>query len=288
MRLSASHVDLPGPLDRYHPRLDDQETARLIKLAQRGDQDAMERLILGNIGLVRQAVGKYAARQHALPSWLGLDDLEAVGVLGFVHAVEKYSTARGTKLSTYAYWWIRQSMQRYLEKNHHDLNVPGRMIRFRKAIASLIRSDQEAGGRREAEWRALAKRLNVSIKTIERAAALPRAAYSLDEAEAGGDRTHGELLAAPDDTAAEAETNAIHALVRELVAQLPPREAQALRLSMGLHPATYGRALTNNEVGEHLGVTGERARQYVTAALERLRAQPAIASLRTEYGGGHA
>jgi RNA polymerase primary sigma factor len=240
------------------------EEIRLAARVKRGNAAARELMIRANLRLVVKIARDYDG--------LGLPLLDLIneGNIGLMSAVERFNPAKGAKLSTYAAWWIKQSMRRALANQSKTIRLPVHMVdkiyNMRRASFRL----QEILGREPIDEEVAAE-----IGATPREVARMRAAYlrpaSLDaptgEDESGhlGDVIRDENAASPYEQLVEKTVNQ---MLVELVGRLHPREASILRFRFGLDG---GPERTLEEVGEKFGVTRERVRQLQTLALRKLR-----------------
>lgn len=236
------------------------EEAALARRARAGDVAARQHLIAANLRLVVSI----AARYRGMP----LDDLVQEGNIGLMRAVEKYDPSRGWRLSTYATWWITQAITRALAEQSRQIRTPVHLVeraaRIRKVADQLAAINGEtpsvaeiaAAMGRPAAWVAAAVNAMIAPASLDRRDA---EGIALIDVLPGGDGDVGAAVA-DDDTAAR---------VRALLARLTPRERLIVAQYYGLdghEPRTL------EEVGDAIGLTRERVRQIIAAALRRLRA----------------
>jgi len=243
-------------LDPPVPRIE------LLRRARRGDI-ARGRMIEANLRLVVAVAKRYAG--YGLP----LPDLVQEGNLGLMRAVEKFDYRRGFKFSTYATWWIRQSVGRAVMDQARVIRLPvhlqERLRRLERAERALV---QDLG--REIDEQELAESLDMSVEEIQAMRRYAEAITSLD-APVGTeeDATVGDLVAAPDAPLEEAvEVDERRQVIEDMLDGLLPREAVVLRLRFGFED---DRRWTLEEIGARIGVTRERARQIESEALVKLR-----------------
>jgi RNA polymerase primary sigma factor len=228
-----------------------------------------EEMVRAHLRLVVAIAKKY--RGH---SSLELSDLIQEGNLGLMRAVEKYDYRHGVKVSTYAVWWIRQSITRAMADQGHMIRVPGHMAQTaRKVHRERSKLHQQHG--REPGADEIAARSGIAKAHVEQALSLVQDPTSLDiPIGEDGDTTLGDLLEAPGavnpHTAAEA--TALRDCVAEVLAELTPREERILRMRFGIGMPDH----TLGQVGESFGVTRERIRQIEAKALQKL-SHPAMA-----------
>jgi RNA polymerase primary sigma factor len=252
---------------RQTPLLTVQEEIKLAARIKKGDKAARDHMIKANLRLVVKIAYDY--HQMGLP----LMDLISEGNLGLIKAVERFDPAKGGKLSTYAAWWIKQSMKRALANQSKTIRLPVHLVdkisRMRKMILKLT---EELG--REPENEEIAAELQIPTAKVALLKTVSVRPASLD-APVGEDNdsaTLGDLVG--DDAAVSPDQGLGDKNLREdlaaMIASLDPREASIIRLRFGLDGE---KELTLEEVGKKFNVTRERIRQLEYLALSRLRKQ---------------
>jgi RNA polymerase primary sigma factor len=220
------------------------------------------------------------AKKYRRFTSLHLLDLIQEGNLGLMHAVEKYDHRRGVKVSTYASWWIRQSIARAIADQGRTIRVPVHVTETTIKVSRERRRHYQRFGRDPAPGE-IATRTGIPLPQVERALTTVPEPISLD-APVGedGDATMADLIEAPDqdNPLAAAAAGELGKLVAEALADLTPREQRILRMRFGLGGASEH---TLQEVGETFGVTRERIRQIEAKALEKLRRPDRSRKLRT-------
>jgi RNA polymerase nonessential primary-like sigma factor len=246
----------------YSPLLSAEEEVYYSRLAQRGDEAGRRRMIESNLRLVVKIARNYLNRG------LAFLDLIEEGNLGLIHAVKKFDPERGFRFSTYATWWIRQTIERALMNQTRTVRLPIHII---KQINSYVRTSRTLAQRldHEPSLEEVARVLHKSATEVEHMMALYEREISIDSAVVQ-DRTLLDTL--PDESwsdpseilqDAEVSTN-IDAWLQEL----NDKQREVVEYRFGLH----GReAATLEEVGDRIGVTRERVRQIQLEALQRLR-----------------
>src|SRR5687768_4666350 len=239
---------------------DEQELARAIAA---GDVRARDRMVRANLRLVVNIARGYTGKGLSLP------DLIEEGNLGLLRAVEGFDPGVGTRFSTYASYWIKQSIKRALINCAKTIRIPAYMVellsKWRRATARLT---EELG--RTPTPEEIARVLGLQKKKlpiIKKAIKIYNATPQTDQTEAGwtlGDMVMDERQLTPDD--ALVESDCLHH-VMEMLTTMDQREATVLRMRFGLdnhEPRTL------KEIGEQLGLTRERVRQIETEALNKM------------------
>jgi len=222
-----------------------------------------EEMVRAHLRLVVAIAKKY--RGH---SSLELSDLIQEGNLGLMRAVEKYNYRHGVKVSTYAAWWIRQSITRAIADKGRMIRVPEHMAKTaRKVHRERSKLHQQHG--REPGSDEIAARSGIAKARVEQALSLVQDPTSLDiPIGEDGDVTLADLIEAPEavnpHTAAEAA--ALRECMAEVLAELTPREERILRMRFGIGMPDH----TLAQVSKTFGVTRERIRQIEAKALQKL------------------
>jgi len=224
----------------------------------------------------------FARRYRGMP----LVDLLQEGNLGLLRAIDKFDHRRGLRFSTYAAWWIRHSLGRALADQSKMIRLPvhltGTVQRVRRA---KDRFERETG--REPSPEELVARTGIALEQIRRALDVVAQPISLDTPVGGtADREAGELADLVVDSAVPGADEAVaerelHADTTSLLAELPAREAEIIRLRFGLGG---GAQQTLEEIGSHLRLSRERARQLERDALRKLRVVSESRRLRAHLG----
>jgi RNA polymerase primary sigma factor len=226
---------------------------------------AREHLIKANTRLVVSVAKRYMGR--GVPFL----DLIQEGNLGLMKAVEKYDYHRGFRFSTYATWWIRQTITRSIADQGRTIRVPVHMVdRIRQLYKTSHEMEQTLG--RIPTTQELGEKLNVTTDKVEWMLQVSWLPLSL-ESPINEDEEDSELGQFVEDQLTPTPIESTYAkLLREKIDDvldtLPPREARILRLRFGLE---NGHNYTLEEVGEKFGLTRERIRQIESKALRRLR-----------------
>jgi RNA polymerase primary sigma factor len=228
-----------------------------------GDSRASDRMVRANLRLVVNIARGYTGKG------LSLQDLIEEGNLGLLRAVEGFDPGVGTRFSTYASYWIKQSIKRALINTAKTIRIPAYMVellsKWRRATARLA---EELG--RTPTPEEIARVLGLPKKKlpiIKKAIRIYNSTPQTDQADTGwslGEMVMDERLKSPEDELVDSD-NLVH--VMQMLETMDPREATVLRMRFGLadhEPKTL------KEIGEALGLTRERVRQIETEALGKL------------------
>lgn len=261
-------------LRRNGTALKAEQRAAYHEIVQDGLQ-ARDHLIRANTRLVVSVAKKYMGR--GLP----LLDLIQEGNLGLMKAVEKYDYKRGFRFSTYATWWIRQTISRAVANQGRTIRVPVHMLdRIHTMYRTAHELEQKLG--RPPENEELAEALEIGMERLLWLKRLSWTPVSLENPV--GDEEDSELSMFIEDTQSPApnqitQSKMLREKIEEVLATLSPREARILRMRYGLD---NGHPYTLEEVGQKFGLSRERIRQIESKALRRLR-HPCRARQLREY-----
>jgi len=241
------------------------EEVHYARRIQKGDEAARHRMIESNLRLVVKIARRYVNR--GLP----LLDLIEEGNLGLIHAVKKFDPERGFRFSTYATWWIRQTIERAIMNQSRTVRLPIHVIKDINACLRAARAlrQQQEHSPTPAD---IARYMQRDPKDVTRLMALHERVTIGSNSGAGSEDDRGPLdrLAARRDAepAQRAQKDKVNAIVDRWVFKLNDKQRAVLERRFGLHGY---RRLTLEEIGREIGVTRERVRQIQLDALSNLR-----------------
>lgn len=247
------------------PLLSGEQEIDLAKRIAEGDEDAKRKLIRANLRLVVSIAKKYIGRG------LSFLDLIQEGNMGLIRAAEKFDYKRGFKFSTYATWWIQQSITRGIADKSRTIRLPVHMIETIGKLKKVTRDLSTELGRNPTKEE-LATRMGISLAKLRLVLKATQSTISLetplntkDENSVLGDFLVDESTESPDSRVSQ---ESLTEELEKILDTLRPRERDVLRLRFGLND---GNKRTLEEIGQLFGVSRERVRQIETRALNKLR-----------------
>jgi len=241
------------------------EEKKYARRSRKGDESARQRMIESNLRLVVKIARRYINR--GLP----LLDLIEEGNLGLIHAVKKFDPERGFRFSTYATWWIRQTIERAIMNQARTVRLPIHII---KEINSVLRVSRYLRHARETSPTPteIAAYMGREVEDVERLLGLHGRVTIGSSGVAGTDEDRGPLETLPAlreaGPAQCAQKDRVHAILDRWVFKLNDKQRAVVERRFGLHGY---RRLTLEEIGREIGVTRERVRQIQIDALTNLR-----------------
>jgi RNA polymerase primary sigma factor len=241
-----------------------QQEIQLAAKIKRGDKEARSLMIRANLRLVVKIAHDYS--NLGLP----LLDLISEGNIGLMKAVERFDPKKGGKLSTYAAWWIKQSIKRALANQAKTIRLPVHLVDKISRMKRIMHKMSEALGRDPTDQE-VAERLQMPVAKVTQLRSISVRPASLDAPIGEDDATEfGEIVG--DDNAASPfemlRDKTLRQDITELLTELEEREAEILTMRFGLDG---NKPLTLEDVGRKFKVTRERVRQIQNIALAKLR-----------------
>ncbi|HUI66668.1 MAG TPA: sigma-70 family RNA polymerase sigma factor [Nitrospirota bacterium] len=250
---------------RKTPLLTFEQEQELAKRIEQGDGEARAKMIEANLRLVVAIGKKYINRG------LQFSDIIEEGNLGLIRAVEKFQYERGFKFSTYASWWIKQSIERAIVNQTRTIRLPVHIAEIVNSYMRAVRQLTQSLGR-EPLIEEIAKKMRVTVDKVRSISQVVRETYSLDMLI--GDQEEDTLKDILQDNNALSPASFSDDIrrrehIEEWLQQLSVSERKVIELRFGLND---GEPKTLDSIGKEFGITRERVRQIETQALNKLRA----------------
>jgi RNA polymerase nonessential primary-like sigma factor len=250
----------------FSPLLSAEEEVHFARLVQKGDKKARARMIESNLRLVVKIARRYYNR--------GLEFLDLIeeGNLGLLRAVEKFDPERGFRFSTYATWWIRQTIERAIMNQTRTIRLPIHVVRELNSYLTAAREFLKKENH-EANYNDIAKALNKPVEDVKIMMELNEHMVSLDSivgGESGAGRPLMEAVADKNktDPLDLLEDESLHENLEACINELNDKQREVICRRFGLDGYDRG---TLEEVGRAIGLTRERVRQIQMAGLKSLR-----------------
>ncbi|PIR40349.1 MAG: RNA polymerase sigma factor RpoD [Candidatus Zambryskibacteria bacterium CG10_big_fil_rev_8_21_14_0_10_34_34] len=259
-----------------HPLISGAQEKELAKRIINGEEEVKNILARANLRLVVSIAKKYVGRS----SDLTLLDLIQEGNLGLFKAVDKFDHTKGFKFSTYATWWIRQAITRALADQSRTIRVPVHMVETIAKYKQVVRRlSQDLG--RDPLPEEIAVEMDLDPEKIYMIEKIDQGTVSLETpvgSEDSSKSTLNDFMADDKIVSPDKESNhrIIHDQLKEILADLPPKEKKIIEMRNGLIDGVYH---TLEDVGKEFGVTRERIRQIEAKALEKMRQHEKIKRL---------
>lgn len=252
---------------RTIPQITEQEMAELFPKIKKKDEQAKKRIIEGNLRLVINIAKRY--------SCYGLDFLDLIeeGNVGLIKAIEKYDSKMGYNFSTYAFWWIRQYIQRAILNQTKTIHIPLYAYESIKKLINVSEKMRE-GLERQPTTAELAKKLRLSIKKTQKFLQEIRVFEKVGSLDSPlGDKFDiflKDLIREREDKSPEHVLDLIksHEELARILKKLTPQELKVIKLRYGI---VDGKGYNLREVGEKMRLSRERIRQIEKRAVERLK-----------------
>jgi len=278
---SKDHVNLNDPLSNYLKdigqiklltREEEVELAKMISMA-RGSTDervvnqakeARDRLVVANLRLVVSIAKKYTY------SNVPFMDLIQDGTMGLMKAVDRYQVEKGFKFSTYATWWIRQSISRSISNNSRTIRLP---VHFYDALSKVRRVKRNYVNKHgiEPDDETVSQITGISIATLKMINLYSDDALSIDQPVGEEDSTFADVIKDTNNLNPHEQNMAqeLEELVIEILQELNEREQTIIKMRFGIDSEEK----TLEEIGQLLSITKERVRQLESKAIKKLRKQ---------------
>ncbi len=249
------------------PMVTPQEEVELSRLIKEGDNEALRRLINGNLRFVISVAKQY---QH---TGIPLEDLINEGNIGLITAAKRFDATRGFKFISYAVWWIRQSILKAISEKSRRIRVPANKTRDTRSIAEAAMSIEQHQ-ERTASPEEIAEILNMDVRDVKQLMQYTQKELSIDSAINADDDARSMLEVMVDESSPDPELQMLDlSLTQEIdfaLSQIDQKDAYILSLFYGLKD-NYPKTLA--DIGKKLGISSESVRKRRDRALRNLKRQ---------------
>jgi RNA polymerase primary sigma factor len=253
------------------PTLSREEEKILLRKAQKGDKKAMDKLIESNLKFVVKVASKFQGKG------LTLSELISEGNIGLIKAIKRFDVSRGTKLITYAVWWIQQTIQYAIYEKNRLIRIPAKTLSTLGKIEDARQRHRAAKGE-EAELKEIAREIDIKEKRAKELLTRKTDVISLDEIYPDQSRSNRDALSrirARGVGEEELDPQKIYyrrklkEKINRKIAELNPRDAHIIKEYFGFGEDDKGKNFA--QIARELGLSRERVRQIFKQILEELR-----------------
>ena len=275
-------------ISKHYPPMNYEEQLKYVMLAKEGNKEAMDKIILSNMGLIMKIVSNKLKKTNFKYGNLEFEDLFQEGNLGLMHAIQVYSPECGSKFSTYAVWWIERQIKQAMFCESNTIRLPRHVVERIITISGeieFLKQSLERTPTDEEIARALGSQFDEALVfdtlKLMQLNNIVELDMNLDKEDENGD-TVGSLIA---DTVATPEETAISRdredILRSAIAELKPREAAAVTIKWGLEDSKEKTLEETARIMAERGMTNREGRQISKQAVDKLESQ-AIKKLRVK------
>lgn len=257
-----SLLNCAGSVDK----LSAHEEKALVKRAQNGDKQSRDNLVMANLKMIASISNRY--KNRGLPKI----DLMQEGIIGLLRCIDKFDLEKGIRFSTYAAWWVRESMTRSLSNKSRSVRIPVHLNEFMTKLRR-VRAEQSLALGRKPTNEELALELGVKVEKIKKALALCLPVVSLDKPVSNNEGEDTTLIELTEDDQSkqpdeEADGDFVRDQVNDLLNGLSKREREVVRMRFGIGTK---KERNLSEVSKELGLTRDQVGKASCKAMRKLR-----------------